>query len=117
MNEEYTVMSWGSAEMAFTFFFRDQSPLELAVEHLCLHMSGRSRIRIWDAGCAMGPEPYTLAMILAENMGNFAFRNISIYASDYDLPLLKTLEEGIYPWVELQRVPGDIFRKYFEPAR
>jgi chemotaxis protein methyltransferase CheR len=103
--------------MAFTFFFRDQAPLELAVEHLCIQVSGRSRIRIWDAGCAMGPEPYTLAMILAENMGNFAFRNVSIHASDYDLPLLKTLEEGIYPWVELQRVPGDIFRKYFEPAR
>jgi len=102
--------------MAFTFFFRDQTPLELAVKHLCTKAIGRNRVRIWDAGCAMGQEPYTLAMILAENMGNFAFRNISIYASDYDLPLLKTIEKGIYPWVELQRVPHDIFLKYFEPA-
>ena len=49
-------------------------------------------------------------------MGQFAFRNVQIYATDMDAPLLKTLEEAIFPWVELERVPTDIFEKYFEPA-
>lgn len=102
--------------MAFTFFFRDLAPLELAVKKMIPATSGRSRVRIWDAGCAMGPEPYTLAILLAENMGQFAFRNVQIYATDMDAPLLKTLEEAIFPWVELERVPTDIFEKYFEPA-
>jgi chemotaxis protein methyltransferase CheR len=102
--------------MAFTFFFRDQIPLELAAKNLCQKAIGRSTIRVWDAGCAMGPEPYTLAMILAENMGRFAFSNLRIYASDYDQSLLKIMDQAIYPWVELQRVPEDIFQKYFEPA-
>ncbi|MEN6475305.1 MAG: CheR family methyltransferase [Syntrophaceae bacterium] len=102
--------------MAFTFFFRDQIPLELAAKNLCQKAIGRSIIRIWDAGCAMGPEPYTLAMILAENMGHFAFSNLRIFASDYDQPLLKTMEKGVYVWSELQRVPQDIFQKYFEPT-
>lgn len=99
--------------MAFTFFFRDQKPLEHAVEYLKVSAAGRARVRIWDAGCAMGQEPYTLAILLAENMGQFAFRNIQIYATDYDEPLLKTLNEGVYPWEELQRIPKDLFDKYF----
>ncbi len=101
--------------MAFTFFFRDLTCLELAIEHLLPHVTGRSRIRIWDAGCAMGHEPYTLAILLAENMGQFGFRNLEIHASDYDAPLLKTLEAATYPMEELKRVPSEYFRKYFEP--
>ncbi len=101
--------------MAFTFFFRDQKPLEHAVEFLINAAAGRSRVRIWDAGCAMGQEPYTLAIILAERMGQFAFRNVQIFATDYDAPLLKTLNEGTYPWDELQRIPKELFDKYFQP--
>ena len=100
--------------MAFTFFFRDQKPLEHAVQFLIQSAAGRSRVRIWDAGCAMGQEPYTLAILLAENMGQFAFRNVQIYATDYDAPLLKILNEGVYPWEELQRIPKDLFDKYFQ---
>jgi chemotaxis protein methyltransferase CheR len=99
--------------MAFTFFFRDQDSLELAAEHLLPLVSGRSRIRIWDAGCAMGHEPYTLAILLAERMGTFGFRNLQIYATDYDEPLLRTLQKGVYPYEELQRIPKDYFEKYF----
>ena len=49
-------------------------------------------------------------------MGRFAFSNLRIYASDYDQSLLKIMDQGIYPWGELQRVPDDIFQKYFEPT-
>jgi len=101
--------------MAFTFFFRDQKPLEHAVQFLIKTAAGRSRVRIWDAGCAMGQEPYTLAILLSENMGQFAFRNVQIYATDYDEPLLKILNEGVYPWEELQRIPKELFDKYFQP--
>jgi chemotaxis protein methyltransferase CheR len=70
--------------MAFTFFFRDRDCLELALKHLIPAVMGRSNVRIWDAGCAMGHEPYTLAILLAERMGGFAFRNVHIYATDYE---------------------------------
>ncbi len=101
--------------MAFTFFFRDQKPLEHAVHFLIKTAAGRSRVRIWDAGCAMGQEPYTAAILLAEKMGQFAFRNVQMYATDYDAPLLKILNEGVYPWEELQRIPKELFEKYFQP--
>ena len=102
--------------MAFTFFFRDVQPLAHAVRFLMRTASGRSRVRIWDAGCAMGPEPYTLAILLAETMNPFAFRNVQLFATDYDAPLLEILKEGVYPWEELQRIPTELFQKYFQPT-
>jgi chemotaxis protein methyltransferase CheR len=100
--------------MAFTFFFRDLDLLELAIKNLLPHVTGRSRIRVWDAGCAMGHEPYTLAILLAENMGTFGFRNLEIHATDYDEPLLKVLASGRYAYDDLKRVPENYFQKYFE---
>ena len=63
------------------FSFVIFEPLQHAVRFLMHTASGRSRIRIWDAGCAMGPEPYTLAILLAESMNPFAFRNIQLFAT------------------------------------
>jgi chemotaxis protein methyltransferase CheR len=100
--------------MAFTFFFRDLDCLEMAVEAMLAQAAGRSRVRIWDAGCAMGHEPYTLAMLLAERMGQFAFRNVEIQASDYDEPLLKKVQDGFYAHEEVCRVPEEYLKKYFE---
>ncbi|MDP4115205.1 MAG: CheR family methyltransferase [Bacteroidota bacterium] len=104
--------------MAFTFFFRDTHTLNHAVEHFVPAVSGRSKIRVWDAGCAMGPEPYTLAILLAEKMGKFSFQNLMILASDIDEQdtFGKTIMNGVYPEEELKRIPEDIFAKYFTPA-
>ena len=68
-------------DMAFTYFFRDSHTLELTVKHMAPEVMGRSRIRIWDAGCAMGPEPYTLAMFLREYSCACPGLNFSILAT------------------------------------
>jgi chemotaxis protein methyltransferase CheR len=102
--------------VAFTFFFRDLEPLERGVHFLLQTASGRTRVRVWDAGCAFGPEPYTLAILLAERMNPFAFRNVELVATDYDAPLLETLKEAVYPREQVQRIPADLFAKYFTPA-
>lgn len=102
--------------MAFTFFFRDMHTIDHAVKILVPEVTGRSRIRVWDAGCAMGPEPYTLAITLAEAMGNFSFKNLYITASDIDETdtFGKILKDGIYSDEETKRIPPEIFEKYFE---
>ena len=104
--------------MAFTYFFRDLQTLELIADHLIPFVSGRSRIRIWDAGCAMGQEAYTLAIILAERMGRFAFKNVQILATDIDGSDLfeDIIKNGVYPNEEIQRIPADLLEKYFQPA-
>ena len=102
--------------MAFTFFFRDLEPLQHGVNFLLQAASGRTRVKVWDAGCAFGPEPYTLAILLAERMNPFAFRNVQLVATDYDAPLLETMRQGVYPWEQVQRIPVDLFQKYFTPV-
>ena len=66
----------------------------------------------------MGPEPYSLAMVIAESMGQFAFRNVRIEATDIDEQddFGKTIERGIYPDDQVQRIPSQMFSKYFVPA-
>jgi chemotaxis protein methyltransferase CheR len=102
--------------MAFTFFFRDEQILSLAVEKLVPFAIGRSNIRILNAGCAMGMETYTFAILLAEKMGKFSLRNVKIHAVDIDnenVDFGKTVRNGIYHKDHLQRIPADLFHKYF----
>ena len=102
--------------MAFTFFFRDIQTLEMIRDHALPYLRTRRYINIWDAGCAMGPEPYTLAMILRETMGAMYFRNIRITASDLDANFESVIKEAVYPREQVERIPKDIFEKYFIKA-
>lgn len=101
--------------MAFTYFFRDVQTLEVATKYLISTTVGYKYIRIWDAGCAMGHEPYSLTIMLAEKMGEFAFRNIRIKATDIDGSNLfgQIIASGVYPEEQLKRIPRKIFSKYF----
>ena len=101
--------------MAFTFFFRDLQVLELSIEHVLPYITGRSKVRIWNAGCATGMETYSLAILFAENMGTFAFKNLKIQATDIDESgqFGQIIKEGIYKEESLKRIPKDLLKKYF----
>ncbi len=105
--------------MAFTFFFRDMQILELIVKHALPGLAGRSRIRIWDAGCAMGQETYSLAIMLAENMGHFSFGNVQIYATDVEenRSFGDTVRSGVYSDEDLKRIPPHLLEKYFVSSK
>jgi chemotaxis protein methyltransferase CheR len=104
--------------MAFTFFFRDQQVLERVVEHVLPGIAGRSRPRVWDAGAAMGQEPYTLSIMFAAKMNRFAFNNLRIDATDVESTgqFAQMIEAAVYPKDELSRLPDGILEQYFEPA-
>ena len=102
--------------MAFTFFFRDSQTLELAIEDALPSLRGRAFIHVWDAGCAHGPEPYTLAILLRERMSDYVFRNVRIHATDIDSNFASKVAAGIFPEQEVKRLPAEVLRKYFRPA-
>jgi chemotaxis protein methyltransferase CheR len=106
-------------EVAFTFFFRDQQVLEKAVEHCLPIMAGRNHPRVWDAGAALGQEPYTLSILFAERMGHFAFNNLRIDATDVEDTghFAHVIEAAQYQEDELSRLPQGILDKYFERNR
>ncbi len=101
--------------MAFIYFFRDMQTLELITKYVIPEVKGNRHIRVWDAGCAHGPEPYSIAIMFRENMGHFMFRNVKIYASDIDTSSQfdKIIADGVYPESEIKRIPSEIRKKYF----
>ncbi|MHB8079292.1 MAG: CheR family methyltransferase [Candidatus Krumholzibacteriia bacterium] len=101
--------------MAFTFFFRDQAVLDQIRVHAAPTFSGRRHIDVWDAGCAHGPEAYSLAITLRESMGPFMFRNVRITASDVDANFAGQVTSGCYPYDQIQRVPDELRARYFQP--
>ena len=101
--------------MAFTYFFRDSQTLDTIVTDVLPTMRGCQYIRIWDAGCAHGPEPYSIAIMLRENMSEFLFRNVCIHATDVDTTdqFGRIIKEGVYPAEEVKRIPPAIKQRYF----
>ncbi len=104
--------------MAFTYFFRDLQTLELICEYALPYLKTKSYIKVWDAGCAMGPEPYTLAMLIREKVGNMYYRNVKITATDLDGSNLfeEIISNATYPREQVERIPKEIFDKYFVKA-
>lgn len=104
--------------MAFTYFFRDLQTLEAIRDHVLPELKTKQFIDIWDAGCAMGQEPYSLSMILNESMGYMYFRNVKILATDIDESnrFEEIIERAVYPEELIQRIPKGIFDRHFNPA-
>jgi chemotaxis protein methyltransferase CheR len=101
--------------MAFTYFFRDGQALDLLAEHVIPHLATRRYMDVWDAGCATGPEPYSIAITFREHMGPFLFRNLRIWATDVDETNTfgRIIARGAYSQQETKRIPPAIRAKYF----
>ncbi len=70
-------------------------------------------ISIWSAGCSSGEEPYTLAIVFNELLGEYCNLNTSIYASDISTDVIKKAEIGIYKMELIEDIPLELKRKYF----
>jgi two-component system, chemotaxis family, CheB/CheR fusion protein len=100
-------------------FFRDQAVWDyLAAEVIPTLISGKTAdepIRVWSAGCATGEEPYTIAMLLAEALGESAYRErVKIFATDVDTVAVDRARQGIYSIKEVEPVPEGLRARYFE---
>jgi two-component system, chemotaxis family, CheB/CheR fusion protein len=102
-----------------TRFFRDDTPWTFLAEEIIPALLARraddAPIRVWSAGCASGEEAYTLAMVLAEALGNDRFRErVKIYATDVDDDALAAARAAIYTEKQVEGVPEPLRAKYFE---
>ncbi len=68
----------------------------------------------WSAACATGEEPYSLAMVLHEAMGEDAVRRARILASDLSTKALTAADAGVYRPDRLAHLPQGLLRRYFE---
>ncbi len=102
-----------------TSFFRDEEAWRVLAEQiipaLIDHAEEDRSIRIWSIGCASGEEPYSIAMLLAEQLGAAEFcRRVKIYATDLDEEALKTARLATYSPRDVENVPAHLLERYFE---
>jgi two-component system, chemotaxis family, CheB/CheR fusion protein len=100
-----------------TDFFRDSAAWSYLGEEVVgpLVRDGSDPVRVWCAGCATGEEAYTIAIVLAEAMGERAFRErVKIYATDADESALAHARHATYSSRAVKGVPADLLERYFE---
>jgi len=103
--------------MAYTSFFRDIDALDAIEKYAIPSLAHWREIRVWDAGCATGEEPFTLAMLFATNLRPFPFRNLDILASDYEESSFPQFAQSIknakYHRKDVFWVPQKFFESFF----
>jgi two-component system CheB/CheR fusion protein len=104
-----------------TGFFRDpqawQTLAEQALPRILEAKSPHEPVRCWSAGCASGEEAYTLAILLAEALGEQEFRRrVKLYATDVDEEALTQARQGSYTEAEAEGLSPELLGRYFEKA-
>ncbi len=67
--------------------------------------AGGGRLRVWSAGCSTGEEPYTIALVLKQEIANIARHDVRILATDIDTEVLAKGACGEYPAAALDEIP------------
>lgn len=107
-----------------TSFFRNPPQINTFQNKILPEIMGKRRsendlrLRIWSAGCSTGEEPYTLAIIIKETLGQELYRwFIDILASDIDSTVISFAEKGIYSAYSLRNAPSQYKKKYFRVSQ
>jgi chemotaxis protein methyltransferase CheR len=93
-----------------TSFYREAHHFPLLAAHLGAAPAGQAQ-RIWCSAASTGEEPYTIAMTVAETLGNGA--NVTIDASDIDTRVVAAAETGSYAMTALANVDPARLRRFF----
>jgi two-component system CheB/CheR fusion protein len=102
-----------------TAFFRDKEMWDYIAADIIpriLHArQGDASIRVWSTGCSSGEEAYSIAILLAEALGQDQFCDrVKIYATDVDEDALNFGRAAAYKDDAVGGIPQTLLAKYFE---
>ncbi len=79
--------------------------------------ANRLEINIWSAGCSSGEEPYTLSIMLHEELGPDIKRwKIQITGCDLSPAMIAKAKSGVFSEYSFKTTPDAIKKKYFNPV-
>ena len=101
-----------------TRFFRDTQlydylRTEIVPGLIAQSVSNGRELRLWSAGCATGEEAYSLALLVAEELGTTNIPGVRIFATDLDEDAIAFARRGIYSAASIANVPPDLVDRYF----
>lgn len=105
-----------------TDFFREPEHFDfLRTQALPGLLSERSHsdrhFKAWSAACSNGAEPYTIAMVLADEAQRFTGLRFSILGTDICTEVLQQAVLGVYPEEVLEPVPAALRERYVMRSR
>lgn len=92
-----------------TYFFREPRHFELLAKQILPGLKGRQMVRVWSGASSSGEEPYSIAMTLAEHLGNQSWE---VIGSDISTRVLEKARSGHYPMERTEDIPGHYLKKY-----
>jgi two-component system CheB/CheR fusion protein len=101
-----------------TEFFRDPDVFtylrEQILPGLIAEARERGELRLWSAGCATGEEACSLAMVVADVLGDeVETLPVRIFATDVAPDVVEFARRGLYPETALAHVPTEIVERHF----
>src|SRR5262249_51698357 len=106
-----------------TCFFRNQPQLD-ALRNVVVPriVEGRAnmalkQLKIWSAGCSTGEEPYTLSIMLLEELnGRLKGWNFEITATDLNERSVAHAKQGVYGDYSTRNLTPHFKQRYFSPS-
>ncbi len=92
-----------------TYFFREPKHFEYLRDQILPQVRPGRGFRVWSAASSSGQEAYTLAMVLADRLGEEPWE---IIGSDLSTRVLEKARSGHYPLEQSRHIPQDYLRRY-----
>lgn len=92
-----------------TYFFRESKHFDFLRDTILPSLRERGPVRIWSAACSNGAEAYSIAMTMAQELGQ---RPWEVLASDISTRVLEQARAGRYPSADFDDIPPALLQKY-----
>jgi len=92
-----------------TYFFREPRHFDFLRERVLSERKPGALMRVWSAACSSGEEAYSIAMLLADRIGESGWE---ILASDLSSRVLEKARAGHYVMERASHIPRDYLSRF-----
>lgn len=91
-----------------TYFFREPAHFDYLRNHI-IPQHKADTLRVWCAASSTGEEPYSIAMVLADVLGDDHWE---LLATDISTQVIQQARKGIYRAERINNMPADYLRRF-----
>ncbi|HNY31612.1 MAG TPA: protein-glutamate O-methyltransferase CheR [Fibrobacteria bacterium] len=92
-----------------TFFFREVHHFDLLRDQIAPHREPGRPLKVWSGACSTGEEPWSIAMVLHDALGETGWE---LVASDVSQDVLSRAARGLYKMERIEGIPPAYLKAY-----